>query len=106
MEILFVTNLITSHLKTKLKIFSTKLVLQYLVSFKEHLVSTFIKNLIFFQKIVHGATLRYLTSYLNTNDNWFTTQEHQIKTISEDLGQELTNSNNRFSIFVSMNGTN
>ena len=41
------------------------------------------RKLIFFHKIVNGATPRYLTNYLNTNDDRFTIQEHQTKTISE-----------------------
>ena len=41
---IFYENLITSHLKEKLKILSTKLVLQKLVLFKEHLVNAFSKN--------------------------------------------------------------
>ena len=41
---IFYENLITSHLKEKLKILSTKLVLQKLVLFREHLVNAFIKN--------------------------------------------------------------
>ena len=45
---------------------------------------------IFFHKIVNIATPSYLTSYL------FTIQEHQTKTKSESLGQELKISNSRF----------
>ena len=36
----------------------------------------------------------------------FTIQEHQTKTKSEGLGQELNIPNNRFYISVLMNGTN
>ena len=41
---IFMTNQITSYLKTKLKIFRTKLVLRQLVSFREYLLNIFIKN--------------------------------------------------------------
>ena len=61
------------------------------------------RKFIFFDKIVNRATLRYLTSYLNSNDN---PVYHTRASDQEGLGQELNNSNNRFSLSVSMNGTN
>lgn len=60
-----------------------------------------------FHRNVNGTAPKHLTNYLNTSDNpVYQTQEHQTKTIPESLGLELYISNNRFSLSVSMNGTN
>ena len=57
---------------------------------------------------MNGATPRYLTNHLNTNDNdnpVYKTRTSNQNNI-EGLGQELSISNKRFFLSVSMNGTN
>ena len=56
--------------------------------FKEHLENTYAMNwcrkLTFFYKIVNGLAPKYLTNYLNINDNWVyktRASEHNIKRV-------------------------
>ena len=65
-----------------------------------------IQNSYFFRKLWTELPQGTLLTIRAPMATLFTTHEHLTKTISEGLSQKLNISNNRFSLSVSMNGTN
>ena len=60
----------------------------------------------FFYKIGNGLAPKYLTNYLNTNDNPVHKTRASKRNNVKRFGKELKISNNHFFLSVSINGTN
>ena len=91
------TNVITSHLKTKLEIFSAKIILQNRRCYLK---------LIFFQKIVNTIIPAYLTNCLNTNYNLVYNTRASEQSNIRRFRTRTEHFKQPFSLSVSMDGTN